>query len=139
MTPRQQERRFEPQYAYTLLDIAEGDFRTAEFTAEGFAAGRIRPENVFFLYQQAMEKALKAVLCHLTRPVPLVHDLGVLLAKLPDDVQPEAGYEITQFNDFAGIRRYEEGSIVYEPDDLDDAHKLAQRILTWAQHLIRGV
>lgn len=92
MSPKQQERRFEPQYANILLDIADGDFRTAEFTAEGFAAGRIRPENVFFLYQQAMEKALKAVLCHIEKPVPLVDDLGVLLAKLPDDVQPEAGY-----------------------------------------------
>lgn len=137
MSPKQQERRFDPNYARTLLDIAEGDFRTAEFTARGFEEGTVRVENVFFLYYQAMEKALKAALCHLGIPVPLVHDLGALLAKLPDNTQPGAGYEITQFNDFAGVRRYEEGTIVYEAEDLSDAHELTARIVTWAAGLIR--
>lgn len=78
MSPKQQERRFDPAYAKTLLEIAYGDYRTA-------------------------------VLCHRKIPVPLVHDLGALLAKLPDGTQPDAGYELTRFNDFAGVRRYEEG------------------------------
>lgn len=138
MSPKQQERRFDPSYAQTLLDIADGDFRTAEFTARGFQDGKVRIENVFFLYQQAMEKALKAALCYLGIPVPLVHDLGALLAKLPGDKQPDAGYEITQFNDFAGVRRYEEGTIIYEPEDLSDAHELTGRILTWAASIIRS-
>lgn len=55
----------------------------------------------------------------------------------PEDTQPEAGYEITQFNDFAGVRRNEEGTIVYEPEDLSDAHGLTHRILSWATSVIR--
>ena len=137
MSPKQQERRFDPGYARTLLAIAEGDMKTADFTADGVQDDRVRVENVFFLYQQAMEKALKAVLCHLGIAVPLVHDLGALLAKLPADNQPDAGYEITQFNDFAGIRRYEEGTMIYEPEDIADAGELTRRILSWAAGSIR--
>ncbi len=138
MSPKQQERRFDPKYADTLLEIAEGDFRTAEFTAEGVRDGKVRIENVFFLYQQAMEKALKAALCRLEIAVPLVHDLGVLLAKLPEVNQPDVGYEITQFNEFAGVRRYEEGAIIYEPEDLTDAHRLTEQVISWAASIIRS-
>lgn len=137
MSPKQQERRFEPEYALTLLAIAEGDMKTADFTADGVPGNRVRVENVFFLYQQAMGKALKAVLCHRGIAVPLVHDLGVLLAKLPADNQPDVGYDIMQFNDFAGIRRYEEGRMIYQPEDISDAGELARRILCWAAGCIR--
>lgn len=137
MSPKQQERRFDPAYAKTLLTIADGDFRTASFAANGIADNQVRIENVFFMYQQAMEKTLKSVLCHLGIPVPLVHDLGVLLAKLPDDVQPDAGYELAEFNDFAGVRRYEQGSILYEPEDVSDAHALTEKLLSWAANIIR--
>lgn len=60
------------------------------------------------------------------------------LARLPADNQPDAGYEITQFNDFAGIRRYEEGRMIYEPEDIADAGELARRILSWAASCIRS-
>jgi len=136
MSLKQQERRFDPAYAATLLEIAYGDFRTAVFTSKGVPDQSVRIENVFFLHQQAMEKALKAVLCHLGIPVPLVHDLGVLLAKLPEDKQPDAGYELTMFNDFAGVRRYEEGTIIYEPEDIEDARKLTEMLLTWASGIV---
>ena len=136
MSPKHQERRFAKRYAETLLSIAEGDFRTARFAQTGVDAGEVRPENVFFLYQQSIEKLLKAVLCHLERPVPMVHDLGVLLAKLPDETQPGVGYEIAGLNDFAGIRRYEEGSIAYEPEDIDDARALTEELLAWARSIV---
>ena len=133
MTARQQERRFDPEYGRTLLDIAEKDFSTARFAESGVQSGEVRPENVLFLYQQAIEKLLKAVLCRLEIPVPLVHDLGVLLAKLPEDAQPEVGYEINRLNEFAGVRRYEEGGILYEPEDLEDARALTEELLAWAR------
>jgi len=132
MTARQQERRFDPEYGQILFNIAEKDFTTAKFTESGVQSGEVRPENVLFLYQQSIEKLLKAVLCRLDRPVPLVHDLGVLLAKLPEEVQPEVGYEINRLNEFAGVRRYEEGGLRYEPEDLADARALAEDLLEWA-------
>lgn len=136
MSPKYQERRFEKEYAKRLLRIAEEDHSSGQYAAGGVAGGKVRPENVLFLYHQAIEKLLKAVLVHLEMPVPLVHDLGVLLAKLPREVQPEIGYEIVALNDFAGVRRYEEGSMVYEPDDLDDARILCAELLAWAGRVI---
>jgi HEPN domain-containing protein len=138
MTARQQERRFDPQYGRTLFDIAEKDFSTARFAESGVQSGEVRPENVLFLYQQAIEKLLKAVLCRLEIPVPLVHDLGVFLAKLPEDAQPEVGYEINRLNEFAGVRRYEEGGILYEPEDLEDARTLTEELLAWARGFMAG-
>ncbi|NBC28662.1 MAG: HEPN domain-containing protein [Spirochaetes bacterium] len=85
MTARQQERRFDPEYGQTLFNIAEKDFTTAKFTESGVQSGEVRPENVLFLYQQSIEKLLKAVLCRLDRPVPLVHDLGSLRYE-PEDL-----------------------------------------------------
>jgi HEPN domain-containing protein len=137
MTARQQERRFDPEYGRTLFSIAEKDFTTARFTESGIRSGDVRPENVLFLYQQSIEKLLGAVLCRLERPVPLVHDLGVLLAKLPEESQPDVGYEINQLNEFAGVRRYEEGALQYEPEDLEDARALTARLLEWARTFMR--
>ena len=73
--------------------------------------------------------------------MPLVRDLGALLAKLPADNQPDAGYEITQFNDFAGIRRYEESTMIYEPEDIADDGELTRRIFSWAagRPLLTGI
>lgn len=136
MSPKNQERRFEPEYARTLLKIAKEDFSTGQFTQKGVASGEVRPENVFFLFQQAIEKLLKAVLCHLEIPVPMVHDLGVLLAKLPEETQPEVGYELSMLNEFAGVRRYEEGALVYEDEDLEDAASLAEELLQWGEGVI---
>ncbi|MFP4566705.1 MAG: HEPN domain-containing protein [Spirochaetaceae bacterium] len=138
MTARQQERRFDPEYGRTLLDIAEKDFTTARFAESGVPSGEVRPENLLFLYQQAIEKLLKAVLCRLEVPVPLVHDLGVLPAKLPENVQPGVGYEINRLNEFAGVRHYEEGGILYEPEDLDDARTLTEELLAWARRIMAG-
>ena len=136
MSPKNQERRFDPKYAETLMKIAKEDFSTGRFAQKGVAAGDVRPENVFFLYQQAIEKLLKAVLCHLGAPVPMVHDLGVLLAKLPADTQPFVGYELNRLNEFAGVRRYEEGAIVYENEDLEDARMLCEELLNWGDSVI---
>lgn len=138
MSPRNQERRFVKVYAKTLLRIAEQDFSTALFAATGIEGGGVRPENVLFLYQQAIEKLLKAVLCHLELPVPMVHDLGVLLAKLPAEVQPAVGYEISSLNDYAGVLRYEEGRLIHEPEDLEDARILCDEMLGWARTIIAG-
>ena len=131
MSPRNQERRFDPEYAATLLSIARQDFSTARYAQSGVASGDVRSENVFFLYQQAVEKLLKAVLCHLELPVPLVHDLGVLPANLPPETQPGIGYEFSMLNEFAGVRQYEEGSLIYEAEDLEDARSLAEELLRW--------
>jgi HEPN domain-containing protein len=135
MTARHQERRYERGYARVLLRIARQDYDTAEFSRRGLDQG-VRPENVFFLYQQSIEKTLKAVLCFREIPVPLVHDLGILIAKVPESVAPPFGYEITALNDFAGVRRYEEGALIYEEEDVAEASTLCSETLVWAESVI---
>ena len=92
MSPSQQERVFHKAYARELLRIARQDWETARFLLEGW--DRIRTENFFFTVQQSLEKTIKAVLVSLELPVPLVHDLGILLAKVPASQEPPFGYEI---------------------------------------------
>lgn len=78
MSPSKQEIRFNVEYAAELLRIAEGDYATARVLKD---AQGIRIENAFYMAQQAIEKALKAVLIVLKQPVPMVHDLGILVAR----------------------------------------------------------
>lgn len=135
MSPSQQERLFQASYAPELLKIAEQDWNTAEFLLEGW--DRIRSENFFFTVQQCLEKAIKAVLVHLGRPVPLVHDLGILLAKVPSEQEPPFGYEVGALSEFAAVRRYEEGALVWSRDEAIEALTLGRIALDWAKGVVR--
>lgn len=139
MSPSAQSRRFEPSYAAELLRVAQGDFQTAEYLMPGLAEGQVRAENYFYFIQQVLEKCLKAVLVQQERPVPLVHDLGVLLAKIPEAVEPPFGYEISKLNEFAAVRRYEEGRLLWSTEEADEALLLAKTALGWARSLISSI
>ncbi len=136
MSPSAQERLFKPEYSKELLQIAEDDGRTAEFLLEGLKLGRIRGENFFFIIPQVLEKTLKSVLVYKKVPVPLVHDLGVLLAKIPRDCEPPFGYEISRLSEFAAVRRYEEGSLIWGEEEAEEALELSNIALNWASALI---
>ena len=136
MSPRDQERMFPKDYACELLSIARGDLGSTRVLLRGFEAGEGRPENVFYSAQQVIEKCLKAVLCARGVPVPLVHDLGVLLGKLPEDTNPTFDYRLVQLTPFATIRRYEEGRVVLDLDEAKDVLALAERVVTWAAGVV---
>lgn len=76
---------FRPAYAHELLVVASGDLDSAQLLAVGQAK---RKENILFHCQQAVEKALKAVLCARGIPVPLVHDLPIILDRFVDRQVP---------------------------------------------------
>jgi HEPN domain-containing protein len=136
MSPSNQERSFEKAYAVELLRIAEMDLKTSEFLLEGLQQGRIRSENFFFAVQQCIEKTLKAALIHLELPVPLVHDLGVLLAKVPRACEPPFGYEVGALSEFAAARRYEEGSLSWGAEEAQEAMLLGSTAVAWAKKVI---
>ena len=138
MIPRSQERAFDRGYAPELLRIAEQDLSSGTFAAGGVRSGRVRPENVLFLFHQCIEKVLKVALVHLDIPVPLVHDLSVRIAELPDEHEPAFGYELLALNEIAGVRCYEEGGMVYEEADLDDARVMAHGIVAWGRSILGG-
>lgn len=135
MTPKKQERLFDVSYARVLLSIADGDRRTV---AALLHASDIRFENAFFLAQQSLEKALKAVLVARQIPVPMVHDLGALLAKLPGDLNPPYGYELNDLSEYAGVRRHEEGHWSPGPDDLRQVYAVVVDMLEWAEGVVNG-
>lgn len=136
MTPRNaQEKKFPKIYAQELLKIAEGDWNTAKALR---GCKNIRIENIFYHAEQAIEKSLKAVLCHLEEPVPLVHELGALVAKFPQEMDLPFGYELDQLSQFATIRRYEEGKVELTTQEQDAVLKVSLEILDWARNKMRS-
>lgn len=95
---RNQKHLFKKDYAQELLIIAKGDLDSAIELSKATSG---RPENTVFLAQQSVEKSIKAVLVHLQIAFPLVHDLGILIALLPDEKMPPEGFALTELNPFA--------------------------------------
>ena len=133
MSPRKQERLFSKPYAQVLWRIAEGDYKTVLVLAQ---AVDYRVENAFYLAQQAIDKALKAVLVHQGIAIPMIHDLSALLGKLPDACEPPYGYELNALSEYATIRRYEEASWTPTHEELSDIIKKTQDMLVWAKKQI---
>lgn len=90
-------------------------------------------ENIVFLTQQSVEKSLKALLVHEQIAFPLVHDLGVLIALLPDQLIPPAGFNLIELNPFASIRRYEEGQMTLNEDEIKAALKAGADVIKWVE------
>lgn len=128
MSPKKQEKIFSPEYAKELMEIAFGDFHSAIAIQKSPTA---RLENAFYMIQQAIEKSLKAVLVSKKIPVPLVHDLGILLAKIPNDLKPPVGYELSDLNQYASIRRYEIGHFQLTVEEFEIVINKAKEILEW--------
>jgi HEPN domain-containing protein len=136
MTPSKQEKLFRPEYALELIRIARGDLGSAQLLLDHFAEREGRAENIFFLAQQSIEKSLKAALCALAIPVPMVHELGILVGKIPPSANPQFGYELAALSEFASIRRYEEGALMLSLEEARDVVDKARAILVWAQGLV---
>ena len=137
MSPKHQERAFPRAYSRELIRIATADHESASYLLTGVqTSGNVRPENAAYLFQQAIEKALKSVLCAHGEPVPMVHDLGVLVAKMPDTLELSFGYELAGLDEYATVRRYEEGRYTLQHDELDEIQALSERVLTWARQIV---
>jgi HEPN domain-containing protein len=123
-------RLFKKEYARELLAVALGDLETAE----ALAKIRIkRTENLLFHAQQAIEKSLKACLCWEELPIPMVHDLAVIVDHLPKGAQPPHADEISDLTQFATVRRYEEGVAQFSPQEIAEVLAAANAICQWAK------
>lgn len=63
----------------------------------------------------------------------MLHDLGVLVALLPDDKMPSEGFDLMELNPFASVRRYHEGEIPLTKEEIEASLKGAQNIAAWAK------
>ncbi len=130
MTKKQ---KFKKAYAVELLRIAEGDLQSAEGLAV-YKKGR--PENTLFLAQQAIEKALKAVLCWNEVPLPLTHEIGILLELFPSTIVVPETESMVDLGQFATVRRYEEGVVQITTEEIKATIALALRTVEWAKSQI---
>ncbi|PWU17893.1 MAG: hypothetical protein C5B49_08085 [Bdellovibrio sp.] len=133
MTPIYKKFLFKKEYAKELLKIAEGDLDSAMELSKAKSGRR---ENIIFLAQQSVEKSTKAVLVHLQIAFPLVHDLGILVALLPDERMPPEGFALSELNPFASVRLYEEGQLPLTQEEVKAVLDVSQRIVVWAKSLI---
>lgn len=123
---------FKPEYAEKLLIIAQGDLETSLALINAEKPGRL--ENILYMIQQAIEKTLKAVLIKKQIAFPLVHDLGILIALLPPSDYPPGGFDWTALNPYASIRRYEEGALPIQMEEIKIAYDSALTVIEWAKN-----
>ncbi|MBK8204363.1 MAG: HEPN domain-containing protein [Bdellovibrionales bacterium] len=134
MTKNYKKQLFPKEYAKELLKIAEGDLASAKSLYKANDGGR--PENIIFIAQQSVEKSVKSVLVHLQIAFPLVHDLGILVALLPDDKMPPEGFALTELNPFASVRRYHEGNFPLTQEEISASLDVSDRVAQWARSII---
>ncbi len=95
-------------------------------------------EDLCFDAQQAVEKAIKALLIHRSVEFPYVHDLARLLTLLEEsglDIPENVKYAET-LTPFAVMTRY---PTVFEPvteSQYEEAIELAENFLSWAETII---
>ena len=124
---------YKKEYAIQLIRIAAADLVSAKALEK---VGEGRPENVCFLAQQAIEKSLKAVICHLEIAIPFSHSLELLTSLIPKDSKPPNSENLESLTEYATIRRYEEGFAKLEKADLEAVIFTAENTLHWAQKII---
>jgi HEPN domain-containing protein len=124
--------RTQPGDPHSWMQIAKEDLALAKAQVPGVGYGLL-----CYHAQQAVEKALKAVLVLKSTPFPYVHDIGVLLQlimRAGDEVPPQI-IEADTLTDYATIGRYP-GAIEIEPADHDRAVALAEAVFEWAEEQI---
>lgn len=127
------------EHALLLLDRARGDVRVLERVIQDadvpdWAAG--------FHAQQAVEKAIKAVLSNRAVEYPRTHNLAALLDQVHGGglaLPPDAGH-LPQLTPFGTLLRYEDEVGVGPSTTLDRglAAEWVRRTMVWAESLVGG-
>lgn len=116
--------------------------RWLRYAQSDLAVARMQPsedvllETLCFHLQQAVEKALKAVLVHYKDAVPRTHNLELLIDRVGKHVAiPEVVLLTTELSDYAAVTRYPGN---YEPvtdENLIDDLRKAEAVVLWAQSI----
>lgn len=127
--------KYKKAYSNTLIEIAYQDLESAVLLNK---SNPTRKENIFFLSQQAIEKALKAVICFNEFAVPMTHDLNFLIDRIPEKELLPHTDEVIELTEFATIRRYEGSVVEYSQQDIDNSLKLTEQLLDWCNKQIQS-
>jgi len=94
-------------------------------------------ETLCFHAQQAVEKALKAVLIANKIPSTKTHNIGTLIGMLPAHVGlPEELKEAAELTTYAVMARYPGDLEPVTEDEYLEAIGLAKKVLNWAKHQV---
>ena len=95
-------------------------------------------EGLCFYAQQAVEKALKAILIKYEIPFPRTHNIGILLDLIPIVLKiPERVQDSAILSDYAVITRYPSDLEPVDTNEYIRAVELAEYVVTWAEKIIR--
>lgn len=123
------------------LEEAQKLLRVAKADREVFAylkpATHLRDAIVLFHAQQAIEKAIKAILTAHEIPFGRTHNLLALAALLAENgiATPETPDEVAVLNPYAVLFRYDDDDIALVTRD--EADRMIGSILTWAEGLLK--
>ena len=121
--------------AVDWLRYAESDLEIARTTQ----SSRILLEGLCFHAQQAVEKALKAVLVAYAVPFPRTHNITTLLDLFPQNIvissEVEAAASLT---DYAVLTRYPSNLEPVTDEEYHEAVQLAETAVDWAKTLIQS-
>jgi HEPN domain-containing protein len=119
------------------LAHAESDLSLARLARD---RREILPEQVCFHAPQAAEKALKAILLHRGIEFPLIHDIEELLeiAKAGGLALPPDVVEAGALTPYAVEARYPGHLEEVTPTDVEEAVRLAEKVMVWAKSIIRA-
>ena len=123
----------EPGSPADWLEFARSDLELAKVRVRP----EVRLESLCFHAQQAAEKSLKAVLLARRVPFPRTHNLSALVDLLPASVDAPPGVEeAVRLSDYAVTARYPGGQEPVEVAEYDEAVRLAQAVVEWAEGLL---
>ncbi len=93
-------------------------------------------EGLCFHAQQAVEKALKAVLIAKGIPAPKTHNIRTLLDLFPQDtILPKEVEDAASLTDYAVISRYPSNFESVDEEEHKQAVHLAESVILWAEKI----
>jgi HEPN domain-containing protein len=97
-------------------------------------------EDLCFDAQQAVEKAVKAILTHRGVQFPKIHDIGELLSLLERSGEkiPKAYWRADDLTQYAVETRYPGPAEPVTQKEYQAAVKIAGEVVKWAQKIISG-
>ena len=127
--------RYHPDHPLEWIRLAKDDLDTAQLGTD-----LVSPEILCFHAQQAVEKALKAILVDRSTDFPYTHDIEELLATLEESGVPcpVASPEANRLTRYAVLTRYPGLAEAVTVEEYQSALLLAERILEWANDQIEN-
>jgi len=127
--------RFPPEHPREWLNRATSALALAKARADD-----VYLEDLCYQAQQAVEKAIKALLIHRGAEFSYVHDIGQLLTELEwaGEEIPEEVRRAERLTRFAVFTRYPVPAPPVTPSEWAEAVALAERVVNWAGSKVSG-